>query len=264
MVRSLLIRGMLVGAAAGVLAFLFAVLFGEPQVDHAIAFEDHLAQLAHEPDEAPLVSRDLQSTWGLLTGTLVMGVALGGLFSLAYAWAYGRIGNGRLSARATAGLLALAAYLTIVIVPFTKYPANPPAVSNDDTIGRRTLLYVVMVIISVVAAIAAGRIRRSLLPSLGGWNAAIAAFAAFVATIVVAQLILPAIDEMPAGFPADVLYRFRLASLGTNAVLWLVIGLGFGAAAERLLAPAATGLGGTRRTRRAARLASVRDGHEGG
>jgi hypothetical protein len=239
MVRSLLIRGMLIGAAAGVLAFVFALIFGEPQVGHAIDFEDHLAQLAHEPAEAEVVSRGVQRTWGLLTGTLAMGVALGGLFSLAYAWAYGRLGNGKLGPRATAAVLALAAYLTIVIVPFTKYPANPPTVGNPDTIGRRTLLYIVMIIISVVAAIAASRIRRQVLPSLGGWNAAILAFVAFVAVIVVAQLILPAVHETPNGFPADVLYRFRLASLGINTTLWLTIGLGFGAAAERLLAPTA-------------------------
>jgi hypothetical protein len=238
MVRSLLIRGMLVGAAAGVLAFVFAKLFGEPQVGHAIGFEDYLARLHHDPAEPEIVSRGVQSTWGLLTGTVAMGTALGGLFSLAYAWSYGRLLNGRLSARATSAVLALAAYLTIVIVPFTKYPANPPTIGNPDTIGRRTVLYFVMIVISLAAAVAAGRIRRSLLPSLGGWNAAIAAFAAFVAVIVATQLILPAVHETPQGFPADVLYRFRLASLGINATIWLTLGLGFGAAAGRLLSPA--------------------------
>jgi hypothetical protein len=237
MVRSLLIRGMLVGAGAGLLAFAFAVVFGEPQVGHAIDFESHLAQLHHEPEGPEVVSRGVQRTWGLLTGTLAMGTALGGLFALAYAWAYGRIGN--FSARGTAALLALAAYLTIVVIPFTKYPANPPTVGNPDTIGRRTVLYFLMIIISVAAAIAASRIRRQLLPSLGPWNAAIAAFAAFVVVIAVAELLLPAFHETPAGFPADVLYRFRLASLGINATIWLTLGLGFGAAADRLLNPVA-------------------------
>lgn len=239
MVRSLLIRGMLVGAVAGTLAFVFALLFGEPQVGHAIDFEDHLARLHHEPAEAEVVSRGVQRTWGLLTGTLATGVALGGLFSLAYAWAYGRLGDGQLSPRATAALLALAAYLTIIVIPFTKYPANPPTVGNPDTIGRRTLLYLSMIAISVLAAVAAGRIRRQLLPALGSWNAAIVALLGFIGLVAVAQLILPAVHETPQGFPADVLYRFRLASLGIHATLWLTLGLGFGAAAERLLRPAA-------------------------
>jgi hypothetical protein len=234
MIRPLLVRGMLVGLAAGVLAFAFAFAFGEPQVQHAIDFEDHLARLHHEPAEAELVSRGLQRTLGLLTGTVVMGIALGGLFSLVFAWAYGRIGA--MSPRLTAAVLALGAYLTVTVVPFTKYPANPPTVGNPDTIDKRTILFLTMIAITILAAVAAARLRRELLGRLGAWNAALVAVAAFVVIIAVAELILPAVHETPQGFPADVLYRFRLASLGINLTLWTTIGVGFGAAAQRLLA----------------------------
>lgn len=236
MVRSLLVRGMLVGAVAGLLAFAFAFVFGEPQVQHAIDFEEQLARASNEPAEAELVSRGVQRTVGLLSGTVVLGVALGGMFALAFAWAYGRIGA--LSPRVTAAVLALAAYLTIVLVPFTKYPANPPTVGNPDTIDRRTVLFLTMIAISVLAAIAAGRVRRGMLERLGAWNAALVAVAAFVVIVAAAQLVLPAVHETPAGFPADVLYRFRLASLGIQLTLWTTIGLGFGAAVQRMLVPA--------------------------
>ena len=235
MIRPLLVRGMLVGLGAGVLAFAFAFAFGEPQVQHAIDFEDHLARLHHEPAEAELVSRGVQRTLGLLTGTVVMGVALGGLFSLVFAWAYGRIGA--MSPRLTAAVLAVGAYLTITVVPFTKYPANPPTVGNPDTIDKRTVLFVTMIAITILAAVAAARVRRQLLGRLGAWNAALVAAAAFLAVVAAAELVLPAVHETPAGFPADVLYRFRLASLGINLTLWTTIGLGFGAAAQRLLVP---------------------------
>lgn len=237
MIRPLLVRGMLVGLAAGLLAFAVAYIFGEPQVQHAIDFEDSLARLHHEPAEAEVVSRGMQRTLGLLAGTVVMGVALGGIFSLVFAWAYGRIGN--MSPRLTAAVLALGAYLTVAIVPFTKYPANPPAVGNPDTIDKRTVLFLVMIAISILAAIGAARLRRELLHRLGPWNAAIVAVGAFIVAIAAAELILPAVHETPQGFPADVLYRFRLASLGISLALWTTIGLGFGAAAQRLLAPAA-------------------------
>ena len=241
MVRSLLIRGMLVGAVAGLLAFAFAYVFGEPQVQHAIDFEEQLARSAHEPAGAELVSRGTQRTIGLLTATTALGIALGGAFALLFAYAYGRIGA--LGARATAALLALGAYLTITLVPFTKYPANPPSVGNAATIDRRTALFVAMITITMLAMLAAARIRRGLLARLGAWNATSLAVAAFVAVIVVAQLILPGVHETPKGFPADVLWQFRIASLGINATLWVAIGLGFGVVAERLLAaraPAAT------------------------
>jgi hypothetical protein len=239
MIRPLLVRGMLVGLAAGVLAFAFAFAFGEPQVQRAIDFEDHLARLHHEPAEAELVSRGVQRTLGLLTGTVVLGIALGGLFSLVFAWAYGRIGA--MSPRLTAAVLALGAYLTVTVVPFTKYPANPPSVGNSDTIDKRTVLFLTMIAIAILAAVAAARLRRELLGRLSEWNAALVAVAGFIVVIGAAELVLPAVHETPQGFPADVLYRFRLASLGIDLTLWTTIGLGFGAAAQRLLAPSASG-----------------------
>jgi hypothetical protein len=87
--------------------------------------------------------------------------------------------------------------------------------------------------VSVVSAVAAIRVRRDALRRLGGWNAGIVAAGAYLALIAAAELMLPAVHETPAGFPAEVLWRFRVASLGINATLWTAIGLGFGAAAER-------------------------------
>jgi hypothetical protein len=48
--------------------------------------------------------------------------------------------------------------------------------------------------------------------------------------------VLPGVDEVPRDFPAEVLWRFRLATLGIHAILWSVTGLAFGALAERALA----------------------------
>jgi hypothetical protein len=233
MVRALLVRGMLAGLAAGVLAFAFAYAFGEPQVQAAIDVGEHLARVAGEPAASEVVARGVQRTLGLLTGLVAMGIALGGLFALVFAWAYGRVGP--FGARTTAALLALGAFVTVTLVPFTKYPANPPAAGNPETIDRRTVVYVAMIAIALLALVAAARVRRALVDRLGSWDAGIAAGAAFVAVVAVGQVILPAVHEVPAGFPADVLWRFRVASLGINLVLWAAIGLGFGALAERLL-----------------------------
>ena len=235
MVRPLLIRGMLVGLAAGLLAFVFAYLFGEPQVQQAIDFEDALARQTGAPAGPEIVSRGVQRTLGLLTGTVVLGIALGGGFSLVYAYAYGRIGGA--GPPATAAMLAVAAFVTVTLVPFTKYPANPPAVGDPATLDQRTLGYFAMIAITVAALVASARVRSQLTARLGSWDASIVAGAVFIGLVAMAQVILPAFDEAPAGFPADVLYRFRLASLGISAVLWSTIGLGFGAAAERLLSP---------------------------
>ncbi|MEJ0097066.1 MAG: CbtA family protein [Bauldia sp.] len=126
----------------------------------------------------------------------------------------------------------------MVMVPQLKYPANPPSVGQPDTIGYRTELFFAMLVVSLVAAAAATWIRGRLVPRLGGWNATLAVGAGFVVVIAVAMLLLPGINEVPERFPAVLLWKFRVASLGTQAVLWITLGLVFGGLTQRSLAPA--------------------------
>jgi Probable cobalt transporter subunit (CbtA) len=94
MVRTLLVRGMLVGVVAGLLSFGFLKVYGEPQVDRAIAFETQMEQAkaaevakGHHgmpgmqmpaADEPELVSRPVQAGLGLFVGVLVYSTAFGG------------------------------------------------------------------------------------------------------------------------------------------------------------------------------------------
>jgi hypothetical protein len=233
MVRALLIRGMLAGALAGLLACGFAWLFGEPQVNLAIAFEQHMHAMAGEAPEPELVGRAVQSTAGLLTGILVYGCALGGIFSLVFAYAYGRLGA--VGPRGTAAILATLGLVVLILVPQIKYPANPPSIGEPATIGMRTALYFTMLALSVIAAVAATSTARQLAKRLGDWNSAIIGGAAYLGVIIVAMFILPPVNEVPAAFSATTLWKFRLASLGVEAVLWTLLGLVFGAFAERQL-----------------------------
>lgn len=231
MMSAILARGMLAGVLAGLLAFGFAWVFGEPQVDLAIAFEAHMHQLAHDPPEPELVSRAIQSTLGLFTGTAVYGAALGGVFALAFAYAFGRLG--RMSARTTALVLAAAGLVVLIVVPQLKYPANPPSIGNPETIGPRTALYFGMIAMSVIAALAGLAAGRQASPRLGQWNAALLGAAIYIVIVSVVMLVLPPVNEVPAAFSATTLWRFRVASLGVNTVVWTVLGLAFGALIDR-------------------------------
>src|SRR6266540_3600376 len=153
---------MLVGLVAGVLAFGFASLFGESPIDQAIAFE---GAHVHGADGPELVSRAVQSTFGLLVAVGLYGAALGGAFALVYC----RLGQ--LAARATSVLVAAVGFVAVYLVPFVKYPANPPAVGHPDTIGRRSTLYLLMVLISVLAAVGAVLVGRASAARLARWNA---------------------------------------------------------------------------------------------
>ena len=227
MVRTLLVRGMLAGLAAAVLAWVFAYFVGEPRLDGGIAYEDMLAAASGKTGHEPPVSRGVQSTIGLLVALLIYGVALGGIFALVFAGVYGRLG--RLSARASSAVLALVGFVVVVLVPFVKYPSNPPASSDDTTIGLRSATYVLMVVLSMAVAVAAVIVGRRLVARLGAWNGVLVAVLGYVVVISVIGALLPAIAETPADFPAAVLYDFRQASLGMHVVLWAVLGLLFGA-----------------------------------
>ncbi|GAA2575761.1 CbtA family protein [Dactylosporangium fulvum] len=232
--RTLLVRGMLVGAAAGVAAFLFAYLFGESPINDAIAFEEaHAAPLPPGEHEHELVSRTVQSTVGLATASIVYGIALGGVFGIAVALTVGRFG--KVSARATAGLVALAGFVGVALVPFLKYPANPPATGNPDTLQQRTGLYFLMAVIGVAVVIGTAVVGRSLRPRLGTWNAATVAIVGAAVVVGAAVALLPAVNEVPDGFSPVLLWQFRLASLGTQAVTWATLGLLFGYLTERSL-----------------------------
>jgi hypothetical protein len=237
-VPTLLMRGMLVGFAAAALAFGFQSVFGEPSVDQAIAFEEQRSAASGAPAEPEVVSRQMQRTIGLGTALLIYGGALGGIFALVFATAYGRVG--RLSARGTALLVALGGFVVVILVPFIKYPASPPAVGDPATIGQRTVLYLAMLLGSVVAALAAVRIRHMLLRRAGDWNATLVAVAAFIAIAALVQIILPPANGLPQGFSADTIWGFRLAALGGQLVLWTVLGLLFGDLTERSLRDSAS------------------------
>ena len=237
----LLLRGMLAGFLAALLAFSFAKVIGEPQVDRAIAFEEshsaaenpaHAANgAAAEAEEPELVSREVQAGFGLLTGVAVFGTALGGLFALAFAFASGRLL--KFPPRTTAIVIAAVGFLALYIVPYLKYPANPPAVGAEETIGYRTQLYFTMMIFSAAALAIAVTLGRALSNSLGSWNATVVGVLAYIVLVTIAGYALPTINEVPTDFPADLLWKFRVASFGIQAILWATIGLALGALVER-------------------------------
>ncbi|HVT51794.1 MAG TPA: CbtA family protein [Dongiaceae bacterium] len=266
MLKTLLVRGMIVGVIAGLLGFGMAKIYGEPQVDKAIAFETWLDQQKEKAAEAQnqaatantnaattngssmagmpgmnqqgqgggdeeLVSRPVQASWGLLTAVLVYGASMGGIFALVYAFALGRFTG--VSPRGLAALLALAAFITIALIPDLKYPANPPSVGNPDTIGPRTGLYLSMLVISIGAMVSAILTGRSLYPKHGLWTAVIAGGVLYLVIVFVAEALLPDVQEVPDQFPAVVLWRFRVANLGIQTVIWTSMGLLFGYLTER-------------------------------
>ncbi|OCB29630.1 cobalt transporter [Mycobacterium malmoense] len=249
MEKRLIGRGLLAGAIGAVLAFAFARLCAEPVIGRAIAFEEGRtdAENAHGVHEhgAELFSRGVQSGAGLGFGVLIFGVAMGALFGVLFCVVASRVTS--VGPQTLSLLLAAGAFVAVYLVPFVKYPPNPPAVGQAGTIAARTGWYLAMVAASVTLAVAAVWLARPLTARLGTWNGRLLAAGGYVAAVALVMALLPSLDETPAplrdasgaisypGFPADVLYEFRLLALATQLVLWAAIGVVFATFAGRLL-----------------------------
>lgn len=226
---SLVLTAVVVGFLAGIVAATFASITGEPAVDDAIAIEE--ANAAAHPDEAGAdhgeeasVSRSDQRGVGLFAAYALTGAAFGGLLALT---AHGlRRGRPEVHRRILLAGVILAGAFTVA--PWLKYPPNPPAVGDPDTLSERQSWYVAVICIAAAVGILATIVSRRL--RTDGW-AEHRRWAAVTGVVVVPMLavyaLLPAApDEIPV--PAALVWRFRVASLGANLLLWTLLTLTVG------------------------------------
>jgi hypothetical protein len=273
MQQRLILRGVLAGAIAGLLAFVFARIFAEPQIQQAIDYEagreaaqaalDKAAGVVGGPAGEEIFSRAVQGNVGIGLGMIAFGAAVGAMFAVVYAVCLGRVGN--LRPRTLALLVAGGGFLGVYLVPFLKYPANPPAIGHEETIEQRGTLYLLLVGSTIALLGLAVWLGQRLRPRFGNWHASLLAGGAFLVAIGILFAVLPPtghlgsnvalFGEHPSetplpltdpsgaivypGFPADVLFSFRLYSVAAQLLLWTAIGLVFAPLAERLLAPPA-------------------------
>ncbi|HET6152037.1 MAG TPA: CbtA family protein [Marmoricola sp.] len=277
MVKKLIARGALSGAAAGLIAFVFARIFAEPVISKAIDYEssrdDATARFAAQhllsssypvPGPGPdIFSRTIQMDVGIGAGLILFGAAMGALVAVGYVIAIGRVG--RVRPFQLALLMPLFYFLGVYLVPFLKYPANPPAIGHEDTIKDRGDLYLVAVLVSCVLLWLAVVVGQQLHKRYS-LNTSIIVVALGYAVLIGALFVIePSLghlaynkqhygnvdSETPQplysttgkllypGFPADLLAKFRVYSLLNQVILWGGIACFFAPQARTLLDPAA-------------------------
>ncbi len=266
-----ILRGALSGFIAGVLGFIFARIFAEPQINMAIKYESGRDAILNQlnkaagrpiaPDGPEIFSRHVQSTIGMATGIIAFATAMGALVAVVYLVLHGRF---HIRPRTMALLTCGFGFLGVYLLPFVKYPANPPAIGHSFTITTRGHLYLTMVGCSLLFLGLAVYLGRRLQPRFGTFYAALLAGGAFLVAFSVLIGLLPSLGDLPAniahqnqfgfarastetpqpitdltgkivypGFPADVLWRFRWYSIINQLIIWTGIGLIFGALLER-------------------------------
>ena len=209
--KAMILAGLLAGA---VLAVFHSVLT-EPVIDQAIAIEE--IRDAHQDEAAPVVSRSTQKA-GLVLGSLLYGLFVGLIFGGVFHLVQSTLPARRTLMRAV--LAALAAYWLVGLLPFLKYPANPPGVGQPETIEYRQALYLGFLLLSLAGGVIAAAAARRGVPRavvLGGYG--LYALALFFA--------MPSNPD-PIEMPFPLVTGFRALSLIGLTVFWLVLGLSFG------------------------------------
>ncbi|SDF32063.1 Probable cobalt transporter subunit (CbtA) [Lentzea fradiae] len=225
--RSLALRGLAAGGIAGAASALVQLLVTEVSIRAALAVEEARESdgHAHSHGEEELVSRGTQVIGGML-GVVVVGVAVGLVFATAYALSKRWFTDRTPFSRSLA--LGAAVFGAVALLPWLKYPGNPPAVGDPETVNQRTALYLGVVVAGLVivwgASLLAERLRALSQPVRV--TAVLLAVAAAVTVVLLAFPAQP--DTIPADMPVDVLWRFRLSSLAQLATLHIGLGVVFG------------------------------------
>ena len=238
-------RGVLAGAVGGLLAGAFGFGLAEPLMDRAVRLEaartaaaDARARAAGQAvaHHAEVFSRSTQHV-GFVVATLATGVALGVLFGILYAVLH-RNGPDPDPWRGATSL-ATAAWFGVFLVPFLRYPANPPGVGDPDTLGLRTNAYLSVLVIGVVGAVLAVRVWRR--PAVRASLRELAVAAVVVTTVALTFLLPGNPDRLDV--PAGLLWEFRLLALATSTLLWAGLGAAYGLLGERHRTQVAAGPG---------------------
>ena len=213
-------HGAVAGIAGGGATALFLLLVAERAIADAIALE----QAAGGGGDA-LLGRGAQTAGGAV-GAVLVGAAMGAVLAVVFAAVRHQLG-GRDDFERSLRLAAMG-FVTVFLVPFLKYPANPPAVGDQSTAGRRAGLYLVMLAWSVVSAWVGWRLGRWL--SSRGRRRSVAgpaAVSAWAALVALGFVVLPGSPDAVT-LPATLVWRFRVASAGGQALFWAVTAVVFG------------------------------------
>lgn len=225
-------RAVVAGVAGGLLTALFVVLVGEQSIEAAIALEEASTSAV---DDATEVSRQVQVAGGALA-VVLYGVLTGVVFGTVLAAVRHRLPAADDFRRSV--LLAAVGFAAVALLPAVKYPANPPAVGDPDTITERTVAYLTLVAAGLVVAAGCALLHRRLRDRFDQPTAATLATVGASVAVVALLILWPASpDRVPAGFPGDLLWRFRLQSLTSLAIQWATLGLGTGWLLTRTAAP---------------------------
>jgi predicted cobalt transporter CbtA len=220
---------LLAGAIAGTILGAINQVVVEPYVDHAIELEmRNTAQSGQVINPAEFAAYRFWQKGGEIIAGTILGLSIGSLYGIVFAYTRGSISGTNNKKKAL--IVASIMWFVLFLMPALKYPPNPPAVGNPETIYYRQSLYVAFLAISGFSALgltflyrkmASSNTKKAIIPS------------AYAAIMAGAYLAMPANPD-PINAPIDLVIGFRITSAITISVFWALLGIIFGTFWDKL------------------------------
>ena len=214
------------GAFAGLIHGTVNFAIVEPYLDQAIGIENQNLFATGEEKDTPefWVEYEGYRIWqksGQILAGVILGTSIGALFGIVFALSRNSLpGNNDIK---KALVLAGVMWFTMFVIPFLKYPANPPTVGDPETVVLRSILYLSFITISGFGAVGFYKLsqkfqsKRKLVAIIG--------YSIFISVVFFVMPENP--DEITA--PMDLVNEFRIMSFLGVTSFWISIGviLGF-------------------------------------
>jgi len=205
------------GFTAGIIHGAVNLVIVEPYLDQAISIENQNLFVSGEAEDTPQFwveyssYRDWQKSGQLLAGG-ILGMSIGALFGIVFAYSRNALPKGHTVKKTF--VLAAIMWFTIFLIPFLKYPANPPTVGEAETVVLRSILYLTFIAISGFSAVGFFILYKKL------ENKKYLAFVGYAVFITTVFFIMPpSPDEVTA--PMDLVNGFRTMSVMAVTTFWI-------------------------------------------
>ena len=210
------------GAFAGLIHGTVNFAIVEPYLDQAIGIENQNLFASGEADDSLefWVEYEGYRVWqksGQILAGVILGTSVGALFGIVFALSRNSLpGNNDLK---KAMVLSGVMWFTMYLIPFLKYPANPPTVGDSETVVLRAILYLSFIAISGFGAVGFYKLSQKFhnnkkLVGLVGYGV-------FISAVFFVMPENP--DEITA--PMNLVNEFRVMSVLGVTSFWVSIGI---------------------------------------
>jgi predicted cobalt transporter CbtA len=223
------------GAIAGLVLAVLNQGIVEPYIDQAINIENQNA-IAQGQVINPQEFNDYrlwQKSGEIVAGT-ILGTSIAALFGIVFAYSRETIPGS--SDKKKALILAGIMWFVLFLVPALKYPANPPAVGDPETIYYRQTLYITYLAVSGLVALGLaikyrrlnGRMQRPHKKDATKLKVVALPATIYAAIMITMYVIMPSNPDS-INAPMDLVTSFRIASGFTMSIFWGLLGVLLGA-----------------------------------